>query len=69
MLRTQMLKCHSDRDFLAKLYALRLGFDKLMEDTSKKKWFIDEGRKLFVNIMHAANKVLERVSVELKPNK
>ncbi len=54
--RTAVTKCPSDKDFLAKLYGIRLAFDKLLT-SAKKNWFINEGRKLYTFLMILAKKV------------
>jgi hypothetical protein len=35
-----------------------MGFDKLMEDSTKKIWMIEEGKKLLSNLMKRAEKVI-----------
>lgn len=55
--RTQLLECKSDEDFAAKLHVLRLGFDRLMQDSSKKQWLIEEGKNLLSNLFRKAEKV------------
>jgi len=37
-----------------------MGFDRLMEDTTKKQWMIEEGKKLLTNLMKRAEKVIIR---------
>jgi hypothetical protein len=54
--RTSLLNCKSEQDFAAKLHALRLGFDRLLQDSSKKDWFIDQGRHLVRALFSRAEK-------------
>jgi hypothetical protein len=56
--RAELLNCKSTQDFAAKLHALRLGFDKLLEDHTKKEWFVVEGKKLITNLLKRAEKVI-----------
>lgn len=35
-----------------------MGFDKLMEDSTRKMWMIEEGKKLLSNLMKRAEKVI-----------
>ena len=44
--RASLLDCKSENDFAAKLHAIRLGFDRLLQDTVKKDWFIDQDSPL-----------------------
>ena len=44
--RASLLDCKSENDFAAKLHAIRLGFDRLLQDAIKKEWFIEQGRHL-----------------------
>jgi len=44
--RASLLDCKSENDFAAKLHAIRLGFDRLLQDTIKKEWFIEQGSQL-----------------------
>ena len=37
-----------------------MGFDRLMEDSGKKQWFIEEGKKLLSNMMKRAEKVKKK---------
>lgn len=55
--RADLLNCASEKDFAAKLHVIRLGFDRLMQDMSKRQWFIDFGRNLLTKIMQKAEKV------------
>lgn len=56
VLRTEFLKCKSDDDFLAKLYGVRLAFDKLLEDEFKRDWLKTNGRALIGALLRKANK-------------
>lgn len=54
--RASLLDCKSDEDFAAKLYVIRLGFDRLLQDADKKQWFIGEGKQLLTRLMTKAEK-------------
>jgi len=54
--RAELLQCQSEKDFAAKLHVIRLGFDRLLQDTAKRQWFIDLGRNLLSKIMQKAEK-------------
>lgn len=55
--RADLLNCRTEKDFAAKLHVVRLGFDRLFQDSSKKQWFIDYGKNLLNKIMQKAEKV------------
>lgn len=55
--RATLLNCASEKDFAAKLHVIRLGFDKLLQDASKRQWFTDIGRNLLRKLMQKADKV------------
>ena len=44
--RASLLDCKNENDFAAKLHAIRLGFDRLLQDTIKKEWYIEQGSQL-----------------------
>ncbi len=44
--RASLLDCRNENDFASKLHVIRLGFDRLLQDSVKKEWFIDQGRHL-----------------------
>ena len=54
--RASLLDCKSENDFAAKLHAIRLGFDRLLQDTVKKDWFIDQGSQLIRALLSRADK-------------
>lgn len=55
--RTELLGCKSDEDFSAKLHVIRLGFDRMLQDSSKKQWLIEEGKNLLSCLFRKAEKV------------
>ncbi|KAG1651949.1 Mitoguardin [Nymphon striatum] len=55
-LRTETVNCASDRDYLAKIHCLRLGFQHLFKDKSARKWFADIGREVISNLVVKAEK-------------
>merc|ERR1719431_1612001 len=51
-----MLNCSNDREFLAKLSAVRRAFDALLTDLSVRSWFISMGRQIIGDLMSKAEK-------------
>lgn len=54
--RCNLLGCKSENDFAAKLHVIRLGFDRLLQNSSKKQWMIEEGRELLANFLKKCDK-------------
>ena len=50
-LRTEFCGCDSDDDFLAKVYCLRLAFNKIVSDEKTRQWLITQGRIIFADLM------------------
>jgi len=55
-MRTTMLNCSNDREFLGKLSAVRRAFDALLAEDSVRSWFISMGRKIIGDLMAKADK-------------
>ncbi|XP_037653468.1 mitoguardin 2 isoform X2 [Choloepus didactylus] len=55
-LRTELLGCYSDQDFLAKLHCVRQAFEGLLEDRSNQLFFGEVGRQMVVGLMTKAEK-------------
>jgi len=55
--RFEMFNCKSESDFAAKLHVVRLGFDRYMQDSTRKQWLIDQGRTLIEKFWFKAEKV------------
>ena len=55
--RTEMLQCHSDADFLAKLFCVRLAFDEILSSHTNRNYFKQLGRDLMALFLQSANKV------------
>ncbi|XP_050302081.1 mitoguardin [Anthonomus grandis grandis] len=55
-LRTEVVKCGSDGEYLAKLHCLRLAFQHLLRDPANYCWFADAGRQILVNLMLYADR-------------
>ncbi|XP_030754801.1 mitoguardin [Sitophilus oryzae] len=55
-LRTELVKCGSDGEYLAKLHCLRLAFQQLLKDPSLYVWFADAGRQILADLMLYADK-------------
>lgn len=55
-LRTEVVKCGSDGEYLAKLHCLRLAFQQLLRDPSNYVWFADAGRQILADLMLYADK-------------
>ncbi|XP_071801837.1 mitoguardin 2-like isoform X1 [Asterias amurensis] len=54
-IRTKMLRCRSDEDFLAKLHCIRLAMTLLLEDQSIADWFVLMGKQLIGDLLVKAN--------------
>lgn len=55
-LRTEVVKCGSDGEYLAKLHCLRLAFQHLLRDPANYVWFADAGRQILADMMLYADK-------------
>uniref|UniRef100_A0A8C9E579 Mitoguardin 2 n=1 Tax=Phocoena sinus TaxID=42100 RepID=A0A8C9E579_PHOSS len=55
-LRTELLGCYSDQDFLAKLHCVRQAFEGLLEDKSHQYFFGEVGRQMVTGLMTKAEK-------------
>ncbi|KAF7276370.1 hypothetical protein GWI33_010428, partial [Rhynchophorus ferrugineus] len=50
-LRTEVVKCGSDGEYLGKLHCLRLAFQQLLRDPVTYLWFADAGRQILTDLM------------------
>uniref|UniRef100_A0A8C3U913 Mitoguardin 2 n=1 Tax=Catharus ustulatus TaxID=91951 RepID=A0A8C3U913_CATUS len=55
-LRTELLGCYSDEDFLAKLHCVRQAFQELLEDESNQLFFGEVGKQMVIGLMTKAEK-------------
>lgn len=55
-LRTQMVHCSSDIEFLGKLHCIRLAFQYLFKDSATWIWFADTGRQMLADLIIYAEK-------------
>lgn len=55
-LRTEVVKCGSDGEFLAKLHCLRLAFQLVLKDEMTYIWFADAGRQILADLLLHADK-------------
>ncbi|NXL58415.1 MIGA2 protein, partial [Chordeiles acutipennis] len=55
-LRTELLGCYSDQDFLAKLHCIRQAFQELLEDESNQLFFGEVGKQMVMGLMTKAEK-------------
>ncbi|XP_037002558.2 mitoguardin 2 isoform X2 [Artibeus jamaicensis] len=55
-LRTELLGCYSDQDFLAKLHCVRQAFEGLLGDRSNQLFFGEVGRQMVTGLMTKAEK-------------
>ncbi|XP_057671515.1 mitoguardin [Diorhabda carinulata] len=55
-LRTEIVKCGSDVEYLAKLHCLRLAFQHLLRDRMTYNWFTDAGRQILADLLLYADK-------------
>ncbi|RXN34214.1 mitoguardin 2 [Labeo rohita] len=57
-LRTELLECYSDQDFLAKLHCVRQAFQVLLLDETHRMFFMDTGKQMISGLLAKANKVV-----------
>uniref|UniRef100_A0A3B3ZMS6 Mitoguardin 2 n=1 Tax=Periophthalmus magnuspinnatus TaxID=409849 RepID=A0A3B3ZMS6_9GOBI len=55
-LRTELLECYSDQDFLAKLHCVRQAFQMLLLDETHRTFFMETGKQMIAGLMVKANK-------------
>lgn len=55
-LRTEILECYSDQDFLAKLHCVREAFQILLLDETHRTFFMETGKQMVAGLMVKANK-------------
>ena len=53
--RTELLHCHDDQDFLAKVHCVRLAFDDLVASETHRNYFTDAGRSLMSAFLQETN--------------
>ncbi|XP_039280002.1 mitoguardin [Nilaparvata lugens] len=56
VLRTEMVHCSSDVEYLGKLHCIRLAFQWLFRDQASWNWFADSGRQVLTDLMIFADK-------------
>lgn len=56
LLRTEMLKCQTNMEYIAKVHCVRVAFQLLFEQESVHTWFIDIGSKVLTNLMLCGEK-------------
>ncbi|XP_067280530.1 mitoguardin 2 isoform X2 [Pseudorasbora parva] len=55
-LRTELLECYSDQDFLAKLHCVRQAFQVLLLDETHRMFFMETGKRMISGLLAKANK-------------
>lgn len=55
-LRTELLECYSDQDFLAKLHCVRQAFQVLLLDETHRMFFMETGKQMISGLLVKANK-------------
>ncbi|KAM6986008.1 mitoguardin 2 [Aplochiton taeniatus] len=55
-LRTELLECYGDEDFLAKLHCVRQAFQVLLLDETHRTFFMETGKQMITGLMVKANK-------------
>uniref|UniRef100_A0A667Y798 Mitoguardin 2 n=1 Tax=Myripristis murdjan TaxID=586833 RepID=A0A667Y798_9TELE len=55
-LRTELLECYGDQDFLAKLHCVRQAFQTLLLDETHRTFFMETGKQMIAGLMVKANK-------------
>ena len=56
-LRTEMVHCANDIEYLGKLHCIRLAFRYIFKDQSMWLWFADSGRQVLTDLILYADKV------------
>ncbi|XP_078264212.1 mitoguardin 1 [Rhinoraja longicauda] len=56
VLRTELLECVGDSDFLAKVHCVRQAFQVILSDAANIKYFAEMGKKILSSIMLKAHK-------------
>lgn len=57
-LRTEMVRCSSDLEYLCKLHCIRLAFRYIFKDSNTWQWFADSGRQVLTDLLLYADKVI-----------
>ncbi|XP_073449809.1 mitoguardin 1 [Aquarana catesbeiana] len=55
-LRTELLECGGDSDFLAKLHCIRQAFQMILSKTDNRKFMVEAGRKILSTLIIRAKK-------------
>ena len=55
-IRTELVQCASDSEYLAKLHCIRLAFIYLFKDPANSKWVADTGRQILTDLMCLGDK-------------
>ncbi|KAM3964862.1 mitoguardin [Aphomia sociella] len=55
-LRTEVVQCSTDSEFLCKLHCLRLAFQNVFKDAAIWAWFVDAGRQVLTDLLLFADK-------------
>ncbi|KAM9841085.1 mitoguardin 2 [Aulostomus maculatus] len=55
-LRSELLECYGDHDFLAKLHCVRQAFQVLLLDETHRTFFMETGKQMIAGLMVKANK-------------
>ncbi|XP_030063730.1 mitoguardin 2 isoform X2 [Microcaecilia unicolor] len=55
-LRTELLGCYSDQDFLAKLHCVRQAFQELLQEERNRQFFGEVGKRMVMGLMIKAEK-------------
>lgn len=56
-LRTDVVHCATDAEFLCKLHCLRLALQLVFKDAAVWAWFVDAGRQVLTDMLLFADKV------------
>ncbi|XP_065163506.1 mitoguardin isoform X2 [Atheta coriaria] len=55
-LRTELVKCGTDGEYLSKLHCLRLAFQHMLKELANYNWFVDAGRQILADLLLYADK-------------
>ena len=56
VLRTELVKCESDIEYLCKLHCIRLAFQGVFHLSGAEQWFTSAGRSLLADLLRVADK-------------
>lgn len=55
-MRTELLECFSDNEFLAKLHCVRQAIDLMLQDATVCNWLVEQGRSMIECLLRSGNR-------------